>query len=98
MKGLAMSETKFTKGPWKFGAEEGVIISIEGKYKKNSKKICGVGYSGCAKDKEDIANAQLIAAATDLYEALEAVKNGLHNNNLPIPSFIEQALSRARGE
>lgn len=84
-----MSEPKFTPGPWlvmanQIGTQETEIASI-----------CLTAQIRLPKD-ETKANAHLIAAAPDLYEALEyCIKQ--------IPEFgdvpgIKAALAKARGE
>lgn len=72
-----MSECKFTKGPWKVTGTGDVSVDIPAPYYES----IGVGVNECAPfciviSRRNIAsrleaNANLIAAAPELYEALE---------------------------
>ena len=55
---------KYTKGPWRI---EGRLIKAS-----KTKTVCEVPQYGFRQSKADEANAQLIAAAPELFEALEA--------------------------
>ena len=59
-----MSETKFTPGPWRYEYEDGYCGELIG---ANGGMICTFT------DEPNEANANLIAAAPDLYEALKEV-------------------------
>ncbi|MEN9393199.1 MAG: hypothetical protein RLZZ104_1542 [Pseudomonadota bacterium] len=66
-----MTETKFTPGPWKafFGTENNKVLIGIGEDTGEGITDCGFGlWRG--KDEEANANAHLIAAAPELYEAL----------------------------
>ena len=92
-----MSETKFTKGPWKrkdnfvyspmFNEDDTLFVSI------------AVACTGIA---PAIANANLIAAAPDMYEALETTCEyciGKEATDCPCERCITgKALRKARGE
>ena len=92
-----MSETKFTKGPWKrkdnfvyspmFDEDDTLFVSI------------AVACTGIA---PAIANANLIAAAPDMYEALKNVcHNGCHESTADefcLHCYVAKALRKARGE
>ena len=91
-----MSETKFTKGPWKrkdnfvyspmFDEDDTLFVSI------------AVACTGIA---PAIANANLIAAAPDMYEALETIERvagiGMMEDD-PARVKARDALRKARGE
>jgi hypothetical protein len=95
-----MSETKFTPGPW-FGA----------KYSGNSKWIAATifedqssngwkdGNYMCVSGPISHADAALIAAAPDLYAALEALcTSGGDDDGTDLISNGLAALAKARGE
>lgn len=87
-----MSEAKFTKGPWTF--EHGVYTPEDNYFSMISShcgNVCHVW------DKDD---AHLIAAAPDLYEALEDVLGliPLEFEESPMVAFAKAALDKARGE
>jgi len=73
-----MSEIKFTPGPWLFSSYKSgtSVIVIDGK----EFDVATVSYPN--RD----ANAHLIAAAPELYEALEAVLKLDKEEGAPIPS------------
>ncbi len=91
-----MSEPKWTPGPWsaheaKFGWE--VVVGERPLY---GKSITGWGAVSTTE-----ANARLIAAAPELYEALEALRpyfEGEHYPDHPHCVLIRAALAKARGE
>ncbi len=57
-------ETKFTKGDWK---SSGYAVLSDGN------KVAETGFSSVDYDDEEQANAHLIAAAPDMYSALDEV-------------------------
>jgi hypothetical protein len=85
-----MNETKFTPGPWKIGAYESGRMAVDG---ANDEEV--TGYI----DPED---AYLIAAAPDLYEALETVLANAPEPYCAITRAVDAkcraALAKARGE
>lgn len=90
-----MSDTKFTPGPWLVGEDQCVdeawsIVTTSG-----GSIIANVN------DRHDRkANARLIAAAPDLYAALDAVESDLSigaHPHLHIDA-IRAAIAKARGE
>lgn len=97
-----MSKTKFTPGPWKI-VEDRVPSSLE---------VYGGTIAICecwrrANAETEMANAHLIAAAPELYEALEDMHRTQLNNNRHDPDDYENteqclrvkaALAKARGE
>jgi len=110
--GKAMSETKFTKGPWEISdiAETHVHqkatgrgVASAGGYQKN------VDWESVWK--ENLANAHLITAAPEMYEALEVLSLSAdclqckHDQEDPDVIAVridmddaEIALAKARGE
>jgi hypothetical protein len=78
-----MSETKFTPGPW-VKYDDDTVLDLEG---ETIAEVFSVE-----------ADTDLIAAAPDLYEALEHVLKG----SLSLPRFAKdeaiRALAKARGE
>lgn len=106
-----MSRPQFTPGPWEVLPEDPLTIHLPrhrhefhpGVYVP----VARVEASNYDEDSpEDAANADLIAAAPDLYEALEMVRdadNDCKSDGLPtIPpaarAVIDAALAKARGE
>ena len=94
-----MSETKFTPGPWLFSSYKSgnSVIVIDGK----EFDVATVNYPN--RD----ANAHLIAAAPELYEALEGLLaditeyqeiNNLGGQNNHWQVKAKAALAKARGE
>ncbi len=101
-----MSETKFTPGPWK----------VDPKYSRDIQAPDGLDVATCClsilnrkvtTEEESIANAALIAAAPDMYEALEAaiLEYGKPGGPWNVPSspgtWIDKAkaaIVKARGE
>ena len=90
-----MNEPKFTPGPWLFSSYKSgnSVIVIDGK----EFDVATVNYPN--RD----ANAHLIAASPDLYEALDALKAELFlhaegNYFRPLLDKAEIALAKARGE
>ena len=108
-----MSEAKFTKGPWRatgtYGdasSEPGCVYSPAISYEPKGNMIASMtGYFG---KNGQIANAHLIAAAPELYEALRMAANDLNtaahflpDTGLALLETVKQAhaaLAKARGE
>ena len=92
-------ERKWTPGPWVAGPRYRSIISDNptGYEDQDSIEAYG-GHLVCESVKWD-ANAHLIAAAPDLYEALEdlAADMIVHMDDLTI-AVVHNALAKARGE
>ncbi len=83
-----MTQTKFTKGKW--------IANTYSVYvDEPSSPIADCGHSPIRNDLEELANASLIAAAPDMYAALEAMSKG---EGLQPGTTIESILLKARGE
>lgn len=105
-----MADTKFTQGPWKAIPDIGAripdkIYRVVGP----SEVVCGDD-GICTHDhyndrsfEEDRANMHLIAAAPELYEALEASNKRLktllfEGEDQPLVLSNAKALAKARGE
>lgn len=86
-----MSEPKFTKGPWRvFASDE--IFSDEGQVAYMSDDL---------PVPDTVANAHLIAAAPDIYAALDALVLCINSGSTVTYGCLndaKRALSRARGE
>jgi len=111
-----MSKTKFTPGPWKIVKEghEGEIISIRDKH-RNWIGECNYALVGdesmyghpIITEREALANARLIAAAPEMYEALEKIMEielaiaqeyPVYADDSTIYAIAENAIRKARGE
>jgi hypothetical protein len=57
-----------------------------------------IGTVFCTDLEDGTANARLIAAAPELYEALEALAYQLKVKGLLVPPNVEAVLAKARGE
>lgn len=105
-----MTETKFTPGPWR--VEAGTTL-IWGDCNPDDPTNYGLGYpiaecrltpcaswaKGPRKAEEAEANANLIAAATELYEVVEAMARfDGRNNNHHLKNMAKAAIAKARGE
>lgn len=97
-----MSNTKFTPGPWKKSGQFGISIGRDHGYISAQNTGC---FYALVEERE--ANAALIAAAPDLYDALEQAAEALSNckANTGYSSMqyraaiaIKSALEKARGE
>lgn len=84
-----MNEPKFTPGPWSFIQENHIQYAL---LRAEDKRIC------IFKSRPEEYDANLIAAAPDLYEALD----NLENDDGSIPDhawkLVQAALAKARGE
>ena len=98
-----MTDTKFTPGPWRadklesFGHPVWHISQEDGApYTPNYSDVCMT----CPGEKTavQIANAHLIAAAPELYEALERCRFDSLNMTVEDLKFIRAAMAKARGE
>ena len=115
-----MSENKWTQGPWVIH-EDGLTITDDSGRTSDAADICYANPKENWTDLGDVpeyddcfvANVQLIAAAPDLYEALEIalgrmqmISSSQEFNDLPesanitsgYAEDIKKALSKARGE
>lgn len=86
-----MSETKWTPGPW-----NGRDIKV------SDQDAAGISICFTYPPREEYrANARLIAAAPELYEALQVAELALRERGLRVLGEykqIESALAKARGE
>ena len=83
--------SEFTPGPWEV-FNEGL-----GSYKV-SKCDAWLGSSTVRTKEENLANANLIAAAPELYEALERIKSTGVFVGAIAQEMMDAALKKARGE
>lgn len=103
--------TGFTKGPWRVfiddsgGKWSGWPISINAEQIHQDCMIVRTGgqwpyeWDFAISQREAVANAHLIAAAPDLYEALqEAVESNIAVENVDWWGRVYKALAKARGE
>lgn len=81
-----MSDTKWTPGPWPIEGGRTVAIPFRGKYGS------ALAFAGT------VANANLIAAAPMLYEALSNIENDDGRIPKAIWDMRNAALAAARGE
>lgn len=97
-----MSNTIFTKGPWLcFEEEPGISDTvITTQERELNSQVCivtiDVDFDGRIGDEQQ-ANASLITAAPDLYEALEVILS-IEVLGGAAKSLAEDALAKARGE
>lgn len=88
-----MSETKFTPGPWNLGAG---ILRI---YDASNEEVAVATRASPKNRYAAPANAALIAAAPELYAALDKVLNhSLTHLSGDVEPVVRAALSKARGE
>lgn len=96
-----MNERKWTSGPWAL-TEFGGLIQ-EGGNMNHHIEVAGLSlahYSKFGAKEHQVANANLIAAAPELYEALERIVTRYHKGE-SIDGWIggaSHALAKARGE
>lgn len=109
-----MSDTKFTTGPWAVHPVRAVIVPSEhikrpiGAHddpnidlRRYAQEICAMHWPDRNRSEQEcLANANLMAAAPEMYEALQ---NFIHNSSAQtnLPSECEHAeriLAKARGE
>lgn len=93
--------TGFTKGPWRVDdsvhGEEGGIVHIKS---DGYSEMCTMFASALENEDEFLANANLIAAAPDLYETLDRLVNWIwseHGMTDRVNDAVK-ALAKARGE
>jgi hypothetical protein len=96
-----MSETKWTPGPWQ---AHSLMVSEADKPIGRGHDIChcGLGMRPNREVGQSDANAQLIAAAPELFEALVAIVRSVDLNQAVVNGFLQidarAALAKARGE
>ena len=97
-----MSETKFTPGPWKATYDSQLQAAIEIYNTEDRTMVATLPDRGTVEAMPEIeANANLIAAAPDMYEALkESCLDCLLEQDKDLCDFcyIGKALRKARGE
>lgn len=92
-----MSEQNWTKGPWKshaYNQRMGSLISW-GDISKGESIAIAVAQKDA---KEGIANANLIAAAPEMYEALACLIDVCDGNYRELTDEMQLVLAKARGE
>nr|WP_313010796.1 hypothetical protein [Brucella intermedia] len=99
-----MAETKYTKGPWDWETPLGddCYSIVQAGLKSYEWQFIahvhvGIPAEGMMPRQEALANARLIAAAPDLYEALKLLLSSAHDHQTGIQE-AEAALAKARGE
>ena len=99
-----MSQPKFTPGPWTVGHGYGIETAIKGWtyypicYGKDEEQVCDIVYNK--------ADADLIAAAPEMYEFIESLINEIEENGLmehessrhAILNDANRVIRKARGE
>jgi hypothetical protein len=98
-----VSAPQFTPAPWhagSFSSIVGVPVMAQPDPMKNTFNVCGV--AAPVSREENIANARLIAAAPELYEALDAIVRSANQERVRTlgglwPMAVD-ALAKARGE
>ncbi len=94
-----MAETKFTPGPWSiFGP---LSDKHEPAYRVSAERTLSLTVSPCHDgfvQGENKANAHLIAAAPELYEALELLLSAQGKIEEKAIKMAQVALAKARGE
>lgn len=100
-----MADTKFTPGRWIAAQKHSSKVGLPVVASPHGRSIASVTFFGLGEnfknhDDESYANAHLIAAAPELYEALEDVLGLIKPEfeQSPMVSFAKAALANARGE
>lgn len=92
-----MNEPKFTRGEWRIrGDEIGIADSSDTQSYGMMNFICHVDTYDFGKEQSE-ANAHLIAAAPEMYELLEYIKQ-YHCCDSDLCNSIIELLAKARGE
>ena len=89
---------QFTPGPWVVTEHSAGMICVAG---PNNKDLCAVGYNR-TEGRNDVANANLIAAAPAMYEALKRIKVLMESGDIEGRDWVEyghiiNALAQAEG-
>jgi len=90
-----MEEFKGTRGPWFVSNEGNLLIRDESGLSIVAK------YVGYVNDEEEVANANLIAAAPDLLELVLHVRNCVKNDGLYEPAnldYFDKIINKALGK
>lgn len=100
-----MSEAKFTKGRWVAAQKHSSKVGLPVVASPHGRSIASVTFFGLGEnfkshDDESYANAHLIAAAPELYEALKDILGIIPPDyeESPMVAFAKAALTKARGE
>ena len=86
---------KFTPGPW---SEKGIAAALRAAHKHDGSWIDELGDGENMPDEDD---AHLIAAAPEMYEAVETALECLENKGFArayVEDLLRNALRKARGE
>lgn len=93
-----MSESNFTPGPWKVvpwrittNPDDEIVAVQRG-------QEGGFSVHAASGHKRALADAHLIAAAPDLYEALEMLCDAVDGNYKELVDIADKALKKARGD
>ena len=95
-----MADVKFTSGPWRvFTTKDGSKLVGVGEQTGEGITDCGFGMWGGG-DAEALANAHLIAASPDLYEALKEARIALNGGPITegLCHQVDAALAKAEGQ
>ena len=92
------NKAQFTPGPWVVTEHSAGMICVAG---PNNKDLCAVGYNR-TEGRNDVANANLIAAAPAMYEALKRIKVLMESGDIEGRDWVEygriiNALAQAEG-
>ena len=87
-------EPKWTPGPWQADGEPWNRVV----WSSAENRVCFMAHSSGLNDDTDIATSNLIAAAPDLYAALEMAQLWLDVDGRYDMKGINAALAKARGE
>ena len=98
---------KFTPGPWAQVPQSNGSVMIARRYETGKqlnphglRLVCNVLVRGSSMSEDD-ANAHLIAAAPEMYEAVETALECLENKGFArayVEDLLRNALRKARGE
>lgn len=93
-------ETKWTPGPWALDTRKKYRVKISaasGKWYEFASVVVRMEHED-EDNEEGTANANLIVAAPELYEALKKAADRLAEIGATVPSDVTHALAKARGE
>jgi hypothetical protein len=99
-----MDNTKHTPGPWTFTMQEGYgKPQFTACFNSDNSKLADVKFAFLMHPSECNANARLIAAAPEMYEALkmlvdEAKAFGFDSTNVNCFEMARSAIARVEGE
>lgn len=83
-----MNEPKFSKGPWRQGVQKDGLIYVA----NDERRIAILPGTDCGHTLQDQANAKLISAAPELYEALKDIMGG-NTNGIEIQKVVSARAS-----